>query len=795
MTEHDLSRTDAGMLRAVMAASGDGLLCVDTTGRISYANPSAFEMLGLSEDAIGSGIDSIPVPAILERLEHLLEGGHASKTPTEAIVGGRTLLVRFWRSRHPKVIGVSIHDDTETTGRQDRAEAVLNATTDGLIVLNPSDVIKYINPAATRMLELTRKDAIGVKVDLERLFGIEDVDLPAAVHCNEVMDCGKTECPAYDADDLRCWLMSGTRCENGPEPFASKRCRCAECEVRRMNADSFDAVSTDEYRQIELDRDGGQLVIQVRVSPVVDREGDYAGRVLALRDITNEHEIAQMKNEFVSTVSHELRTPLTSIKGYVDLILDGDAGDINEIQQEFLGIVKENSDRLVELINDMLDISRIESGRIHFKVQPMAVDDVVEGSVDTFKAVLSQTGRSVKVRLPDDLPPVAADPDRVGQVLINYISNALKYSPNGGEVVVTAKRDGNAVRISVRDHGLGISREDQKRLFTKFYRVDSAMTRDIGGTGLGLSICKSIIELLGGEIGVKSRAGEGSTFWFTLPVAPPEMIRVPRVAGAAKPGATVLVVDRDEEIASLIETYLHRRGYKVVKAYNAEDAIREARRVRPEVITLDVILDDDDGFELLQRFKEFPETANIPVVVLSIVCDEGRSCRIGAADYLEKPIDKARLLAIVDELVGSTDSPLVLIVDDDRDVVAVLSETLRKRGFAVAAAYDGAEALAVIEQRHPHLVLLDLRMPKVDGYEVIKRVKSHPEWGAIPIVVMTGYPIDRSRTDLLDLTVGHFHKPMSPEDIAAKVESMLVNGEILTGEAPPEPAKVGGEVS
>ncbi len=792
MAEHGLTDSDAGMLRAVMAASSDGLMCVGPEGHVTYANPAAIEMLGISAELVGMRADEIPVAEIRERLEHLLSGGRASRTPTESHVDGRTLVSRFWRSRGSKTIGVSLHDDTETTGKQDRAEAVLNATTDGLIVLNPSDVIKYINPAASRMLQLSRKDAVGVKVDLEQLFGVEHEDLGEAVRCNEVMDCGKTDCPAYNAEDLRCWLMSGTECENHAEPFASKRCRCEQCEVRRMNADSFDPVSPDEYRQIELDREGEHLVIQVRVSPVVDREGDYAGRVLALRDITNEHEIAQMKNEFVSTVSHELRTPLTSIKGYVDLILDGDAGEINEIQQEFLGIVKENSDRLVELINDMLDISRIESGRIHFKVQPIAVDDVVQGAVDTFKAVLSQTGRSVKVRVPDDLPPVAADPDRVGQVLINYLSNALKYSPNGGQVAVTAKREGDFVRIGVRDHGLGISREDQKRLFTKFYRVDSALTRDIGGTGLGLSICKSIIELLGGEIGVRSRAGEGSTFWFTLPVAPPEMTRVPRVSGAAKPGATVLVVDRDEEIASLIETYLHRRGYKVVKAYTADDAIREGRRVKPDVITLDVILDDGDGFELLQRFKEFPETANTPVVVLSIVCDEGRSCRIGAADYLEKPIDKQRLLSIVDELVGDTEAPLVLVVDDDRGVVSVLHETLRNRGFAVAAAYDGVEALAVIEQRHPHLVLLDLRMPKMDGYEVIKRVKSHAEWGDIPIVVMTGHPIDRSRIDLLDLTEGRFHKPMTPEDIAAKVESMIAQGEILAGELP-VPAGVGGD--
>ena len=217
--------------------------------------------------------------------------------------------------------------------------------------------------------------------------------------------------------------------------------------------------------------------------------------------------------------------------------------------------------------------------------------------------------------------------------------------------------------------------------------------------------------------------------------------------------------------------------------------------MKPDVITLDVILDDDDGFELLQRFKEFPETANIPVVVLSIVCDEGRSCRIGAADYLEKPIDKQRLLGIVDSLVGSADSPLVLVVDDDRDVVSVLSETLRNKGFAVAAAYDGAEALAVIEQRHPHLVLLDLRMPKVDGYEVIKRVKSHREWGEIPIVVMTGYPIDRSRIDLLDLTVGPVHEADVSRGHRRQGRVDARGRRDLGGEVPAEPMTVGGEAS
>jgi signal transduction histidine kinase/CheY-like chemotaxis protein len=533
----------------------------------------------------------------------------------------------------------------------------------------------------------------------------------------------------------------------------------------------------DEH-ELELDRDGTHRVVKVRVSPIVDGAGDTTGQVVALRDVTAEYEITQMKNEFVSTVSHELRTPLTSIKGYVDLIVDGDAGEINDVQREFLSIVQENSDRLVELINDMLDISRIESGRIHLKVEPHYVPDLVEGAVDTFRAVMTQSGRGIEAHVPDDLPLVAADRDRVRQVLINLVSNAIKYSPEGGDVILSAEATDGSVTISVRDHGLGISPRDQEMLFTKFYRVDSAMTREIGGTGLGLSICKSIIELLGGRIGVNSVIGEGSTFWFSLPVAPDEMIRLPEVSGPDGAKGTVLVIDSDPEVATLIETYLMRRGFTVYKAYNSKDALATAQRVKPHVITLDVILESNDGFELIQRFKELPETANTPVVVLSIICDEGRSCRFGAANYLEKPIDQERLFDVVGNLVGSAESPLILVVDDDRQIVGVLSETLRRKGYSVAEAYDGTEAIAALGKVRPHAILLDLRMPKMDGYEVIRRVKTHPEWGEIPIVVMTAHPIDSANTDLLASVAGQINKPISPDGIAAQVEQLLTSAEI-----------------
>ncbi|MRR11049.1 response regulator [bacterium] len=426
----------------------------------------------------------------------------------------------------------------------------------------------------------------------------------------------------------------------------------------------------------------------------------------------------------------------------------------------------------------MLDISRIESGRIVLKVQPLDVSERIIGAVNTFRAVLDQQGRTIQVDVPPDLPKAAGDPDRVGQVLINFISNAIKYSPQGGQITVRAYVDESRVRVEVSDQGIGIAPEDQGRLFTQFYRVDSSLTREIGGTGLGLSICKSIIELLGGEVGVSSESGAGSTFWFTLPFASEKHVRTPSLEGPlGSPGGRVLVVDNSEDVANLIATYLSRRGYEVVKAFNAKEAWEYAVEMEPRVITLDVMVDEGEGFGLLQHLKADPKTKDIPVVVLSIICDEGRSARCGAADYLEKPIDKDKLLAVIDGLVGSVASPVVLVTDDDNMIVELLTHTLKQRGYTVMAAYDGREAMAAIERCRPDIVLLDLRMPVMDGYEVLEALKANVETAEIPVVIMSAYQLDYERANILRLASELVGKPFDVEEFVNHVESVIIESE------------------
>ena len=713
--ERDERRTYSHV-RALMAGTTEGMIAIAPDRTIRIINEVGAAMLGTERaSCVGHSVAVLGLPTLLATVDAALTQEVPASSRCERGGSEYTCTVTPYREGDALGAIVTIRDDTEILGVRRRSEAVLTSTSDGLILFDQSDRITFVNPAAERMLGRGAETLVGLITDTWRVFGLL------------------------------------------PDP---------EGPVRRTGTQMRE-VRAEEPRH---------RIMDVRVDPVVDDRGNYLGAVATMRDVTAEREAVQMKNEFVSTVSHELRTPLTSIKGYIDLILDGEAGEVNEIQREFLSIVKENSDRLVDLINDMLDISRIESGRIVLKVQPLDVAEAIVGAVNTLRAVLDQQGRTITADVPADLPTAAGDPDRVGQVLINFISNAIKYSPAGGDVHVTAGVEDGQVTVAIRDEGIGIAPEDQARLFTKFYRVDSSLTREIGGTGLGLSICKSIIELLGGCVGVRSETGAGSTFWFTLPFASDKHVRTPELEGPlGSPGGRVLVVDDSEDVANLIATYLSRRGYEVVKAFSAIEAWQYATELDPRIITLDVMLDGGAGFQLLKKLKADPLTANIPVVVLSIICDEGKSERYGATGYLEKPIDKTRLVGIVDGLVGSIASPLVLVADDDRNIIELLSHTLKQRGYAVMAAFDGREAMAAVSKARPDAILLDLRMPVMDGYEVLEALKTNPETVDIPVVIMSAYELDRERTDVLRLAADRVSKPFDAEEFVSRVEHVMAD--------------------
>ena len=351
-----------------------------------------------------------------------------------------------------------------------------------------------------------------------------------------------------------------------------------------------------------------------------------------LRNVTREREVDRMKSEFVSLVSHELRTPLTSIKGYIDLLLDGDAGELTGEQRGYLDIVKDNADRLIALINDLLNVSRIESGKIELQRGPLDLARLIHGVADSLRPSIEAKGQHLTLSLAGGhesspggrdgtlLPAVLADADRVTQILTNLLSNAYKYTPVGGSISVRACTQGDHVRVDVQDTGIGLSTEEQAQLFTRFFRARNQTTQEVGGTGLGLSIARSLVEMQGGKITVSSAPGQGSTFSFTLPIAQTQAEHETS-SHPAQPGGRILVVDDEQDIAHLIQRYLEREGYQVLLAHNAADALRVARSEHSDLITLDIKLPDVEGLTVLEWLKSNSTTTAIPVLLLSIKDD------------------------------------------------------------------------------------------------------------------------------------------------------------------------------
>jgi len=665
---------------------------------------------------------------------------------------------------------------------QNIAEAILYSTADGIVAFDKNDKVIFVNSPAEQLLGIKRKEILNKYIKISDLLGIGKKDYNQKVQrCWQHFDCRHKECPAYNEKDSRCWLYSNTFCRgsfNGT--FSEKIDDCKECEFFKLNSEVLEETGIPSIKQVVATK-FTHRILQVNTNPILDKNGKFLGYVKSLHDITAEKEIDRLKSEFVSTVSHELRTPLTSIKGYVDLLLEQEAGDINQTQKEFLGIVKQNNDRLVNLINDLLDISRIESGRVHLKIKSCDLSEILTEVTDTFRTLANQKKQILKIVKPKILAKVAADRDRLSQVIANLVSNAIKYTPTGGSFKVEVSQNGSVAQVAISDTGIGISQEDQANLFTKFFRVDSSLTRDVGGSGLGLSICKTIIELHGGKIWVKSELGKGSSFFFTLPIVQEvkQKEELGKVLADVKRGKKVLVVDDEPEIAMLLQIYLEKEGYNVIKAFSGEEAVIVAQQEKPDIIILDIMMDKMDGFEVLQELKDKSDTADIPVIILSIVSDEYKGMKLGAVDYLTKPINVKKLTKTIrDALKHMGASKKILVVDDDKHLVRLAKEILTDKGYNVITAYNGLEGIIAAKKEHPDLILLDIKMPELNGYNVIQKLKKAKETSKIPIIVMTAYEFDKTKTETLSLVEDQISKPFSIDVVASKVKEIIEGGSI-----------------
>jgi PAS domain S-box-containing protein len=476
-----------------------------------------------------------------------------------------------------------------------KTQAILQSIGDGVIVFDQNREAIVVNPAACAILDRAETDVLGK--DISQMMG-----------------------QAVYQDD--------------------------QAILRSMIAD------TGSY-QSGLKVTWGRKTVAVGFAPVKLPQIDQSGTVMVLRDITKEAEVDRMKSEFVSVVSHELRTPMSAIKGYLELILTGSSSVDAQMQHNFLKVVKANADRLSEMVDELLDVSRIEAGKIQMRFQSVSVRRTVQEASAMLQKALADKAVELRVNIPDDLPNVRADPGRLVQILTNLMSNALKYTLEG-YVDVTARVVGDLVQVDISDTGIGMTEEDQAQLFTRFFRASTARASEIPGTGLGLAITRSLIEMHRGRIWVKSAIGQGSTFSFTLPSLPeslaPSIPAEPTPAILASTGAVspkILVVDDELQTARMFRQQLETENYTVLITTHGKDVLPLARREKPNLILLDVLIQDTNGFEVLHQLKHDPDTESIPVIVTSIGAEDQKGFALGAADYLTKPINEHQLLASV----------------------------------------------------------------------------------------------------------------------------------------------------
>jgi signal transduction histidine kinase/DNA-binding response OmpR family regulator len=478
-----------------------------------------------------------------------------------------------------------------------------------------------------------------------------------------------------------------------------------------------------------------------------------ANKELELRNSEVEH-ATQLKSKFLASMSHELRTPLNAIVGFSDLLAEQAPGQLNPKQLRFVQHIKQGSTHLLQLINDILDLSKIEAGQIEFRYEHFEIKDALPEVLSTIRPLAM--AKSITVN-ESSMPGLSIYADRVRfkQVLYNLLSNAVKFTPNGGRVEIEALRIDKMVQVSVLDTGIGIRPDDHALVFEEFRQVEGS-TNAHEGTGLGLAISKRLVEEQGGTISLESELGKGSKFTVSFPIAEQRsaLKREPSAPLAqvniAESDPLVLIVDDEEAARELLTSYL-APAYRTVTADSGADALQKARQILPSAIILDVLMSEGNGFETLVALRKAPETAGIPVIILSIVDQKNIGFALGATDYLVKPIPKHILLETLSKYVSSSsiDDSAILLVDDDPKSLELLAETLRSAGYETQSVQNGTRALEVLSSKIVDAVLLDLLMPGMDGFEVIRHIRSRPNLQDLPIFVMTGKALSSDEIDLL----------------------------------------------
>ncbi len=530
------------------------------------------------------------------------------------------------------------------------------------------------------------------------------------------------------------------------------------------------------FGEIELKvRQGLKIPCLLRANVVRDQQGVVIGYVFIATDITERKRSERMKNEFISTVSHELRTPLTSIRGSLGLIKGGVSGEIPPHAKKLVDIAHTNSERLIRLINDILDIEKIEAGAMEFHMKKIELLPEIVRSIKMMTNYAMQF--NVCIRLNESLAGVEAiiDPDRFEQVMNNLLSNACKFSPSGGTVVVNMiKLNEHNIRIAIKDDGIGIPEEFRKTMFGKFAQVDSSDTRSKGGTGLGLSITKAIVEKFGGKIDYESELNKGTTFYVDLPIY--AAIQLDQIPAEIASNKRILIIEDDMDIASLIDIVLKNAGYQTDIAYSAEDAKNKLKENQYSLISLDLLLPKQQGISFIQELRTDKATAEIPIVVVSAVADKKQTelhGGFGIVDWISKPIDMERLQRAVSDTLhqNSGEAKGILYIEDDDDNIEILNQLLEGRATLISAK-TLAEAKKCIDEGDYQLILLDLSLPDGSGLEIIPYLKqTHKQH--IPVLVFSAFDAPQNLSQ--DIAGALVKSKTSNDDLIKMIEKVMRN--------------------
>lgn len=562
-------------------------------------------------------------------------------------------------------------------------------------------------------------------------------------------------------------------------------------------------------------RDGTELAVSCIFNPLIENN-QVTGCVFVFRDVSatrkSEAELRHLnevlretrdqaldasrsKSTFLANMSHELRTPLNAIIGYAELVQEDilDLDDAEHIHGDVLKIHMA-AEHLLHIINDILDVSKIEAGKMEVYSESFDVSVLVEGVVATLSGLIEKNKNRLELELAPGLNRMMTDKLKLRQILMNLLSNASKFT-QGGDIHLRVSREetvrGPCVKFVIRDTGIGIKPERLEHLFDSFTQADQSTTRRYGGTGLGLTITHQFCQMLGGEVTVESVFGEGSVFTVSLPEVFETGMDTSEIGLSERSLSgefdklssmllkdqrhVVLCIDDDPTVTDLVSRFLPDEEFYVVHAQAGKDGLMMARELKPDVITLDVMMPEVDGWDVLTRLKSDEQLANIPVVMLTIVAERQRGYALGATDYLTKPIQRTRL---VDTLRRHcTSSGTVMVVEDDPETRVILRRILETRGWVVVEAEHGLRALELLEQTTPDALLLDLMMPELDGFGVLEAVRADERFDELPVIVLTAMDLTMEEMQRLHSRTSYVMQKgtASPAEIANQIRGLIDN--------------------